>query len=51
MEIKSIKILGRDGCRNCSTMFQNTMDILAEKTLPATVSMLQICNRLWLMAL
>ena len=40
MEIKSIKILGRDGCRNCSTMFQNTMemfqntmDILAEKNI------------------
>ena len=33
MEIKSIKILGRDGCCNCSTMFQNTIDILAEKNL------------------
>lgn len=29
MEIKSIKILGRDGCASCSTMFQNTIDILA----------------------
>lgn len=33
MEIKSIKILGREGCRNCSGMFQNTIDILAEKNL------------------
>ena len=33
MEIKSIKILGRDGCRNCYTMFQNTIDILAEKNI------------------
>lgn len=33
MEIKSIKILGRDGCSNCSKMFQNTIDILAEKNL------------------
>ena len=35
MEIKSIKILGKDGCRNCSTMFQNTIDILAEKNIAA----------------
>ena len=33
MEIKSIKILGREGCRNCSGMFQNTIDILAKKNL------------------
>ena len=33
MEIKSIKILGKDGCRNCSTMFQTTIDILAEKNI------------------
>lgn len=33
MEIKSIKILGREGCRNCSGIFQNTIDILAEKNL------------------
>lgn len=33
MEIKSIKILGKDGCRNCQGMFQNTIDILAEKNL------------------
>lgn len=33
MEIKSIKILGREGCRNCSGMFQNTIDILVEKNL------------------
>ena len=33
MEIKSIKILGRDGCRNCSRMFQDTIDILAEKNI------------------
>lgn len=33
MEIKSIKIFGKDGCRNCSTMFQNTIDILAEKNI------------------
>lgn len=33
MEIKSIKILGREGCRNCAGMFQNTIDILAEKNL------------------
>ena len=39
MEIKSIKILGRDGCSNCMGMFQNTIDILTEKTLPLTVSM------------
>ena len=35
MEIKSIKILGRDGCASCSTMFQNTIDILAEKNIAA----------------
>ena len=28
--IKSIKILGRDGCCNCSRMFQDTVDIAAE---------------------
>lgn len=31
MEIKSVKILGKDGCSNCSRMFQDTIDILAEK--------------------
>lgn len=35
MEIKSIKILGRDGCSNCMGMFQNTIDILAEKNIAA----------------
>lgn len=35
MEIKTIKILGRSGCRNCSLMFQNTIDILAEKNIAA----------------
>lgn len=35
MEIKSIKILGKDGCRNCSVMFQNTIDVLAEKNIAA----------------
>lgn len=35
MEIKTIKILGRSGCQNCSLMFQNTIDILAEKNIAA----------------
>jgi len=35
MEIKSIKILGRDGCRNCSNMFQLTIDILQERNISA----------------
>lgn len=33
MEIKSVKILGRDGCSNCARMFQDTIDILAEKNI------------------
>ena len=35
--IKSIKILGREGCRNCSRMFQDTIDIAAEKNLVADI--------------
>lgn len=35
MEIKSIKILGKDGCCNCSNMFKHTIDILAEKNIAA----------------
>lgn len=35
MEIKSIKILGKNGCINCSNMFKNTIDILAEKNIAA----------------
>lgn len=31
MEIKSVKILGKDGCRNCTGMYQNVIDIMAEK--------------------
>ena len=35
--IKSIKILGRDGCCNCSRMFQDTVDIAAENNLVADI--------------
>jgi len=35
MSVKSVKILGKDGCRNCSGMFQNAIDILAEKNIAA----------------
>ena len=35
MKIESIKILGRDGCSNCMGMFQNIIDILAEKNIAA----------------
>lgn len=35
MEIKSIKILGRDGCKNCSTMYLLTKELLAEKNIAA----------------
>lgn len=37
MEIKSIKILGRDGCSNCSRMFQDTIDLAAENNLAADI--------------
>lgn len=37
MEIKSVKILGKDGCRNCSTMFQEVIDIMAEKGIAADI--------------
>ena len=37
MEIKSIKILGREGCSNCSRMFQDTIGIAAEKNLVAYI--------------
>ena len=33
MEIKSVKILGKDGCSNCSRMFQDTIDLAAENNL------------------
>lgn len=36
MEIKSIKILGRDGCRNCTNMFQKAKEINTELNLNAT---------------
>lgn len=35
--ISSIKILGRDGCKNCSTMFQDTIDLAAEYNLVADI--------------
>jgi len=35
MSVSSVKILGKDGCRNCSGMFQNAIDILAEKNIAA----------------
>lgn len=35
--IKSIKILGRDGCCNCSNMFQDTIDLAAENNLSADI--------------
>lgn len=35
--IKSIKILGREGCSNCSRMFQDTIDIAAENNLSADI--------------
>lgn len=35
--IKSIKILGRDGCSNCSRMFQETIDLAAENNLVADI--------------
>ncbi|MDO4506153.1 MAG: thioredoxin family protein [Spirochaetales bacterium] len=35
--IKSIKILGRDGCCNCSRMFQDTIDLAAENNLSADI--------------
>jgi len=35
MSVKSVKVLGRDGCCNCSNMFQNAIDILAEKNIAA----------------
>lgn len=37
MEIKSVKILGRDGCSNCSRMFQDTIDIAAENNIAADI--------------
>ena len=35
--IKSIKILGREGCSNCSRLFQDNIDIAAEKNLVADI--------------
>ena len=35
--IKSIKILGREGCSNCARRFQDTIDIAAEKNLVADI--------------
>lgn len=35
--IKSIKILGRECCSNCSTMFQDTIDLAAEYNLAADI--------------
>ncbi len=37
MEIKSVKILGKDGCCNCSRMFQDTIDLAAENNLVADI--------------
>lgn len=37
MEIKSIKILGREGCSNCSRMFQDAIDLAAENNLAADI--------------
>lgn len=37
MDIKSVKILGRDGCSNCSRMFQDTIDLAAENNLEADI--------------
>lgn len=37
MQIKSIEILGRDGCSTCSLMFQTVIDIMAEKNLAADI--------------
>jgi len=35
--IKSIKILGREGCSNCSRMYKDTIDIAAENNLAADI--------------
>ncbi len=37
MQINSIEILGRDGCRTCSSMYQTVIDIMAEKNLAADI--------------
>lgn len=35
MEIRSVKILGREGCRNCSGMHRNAQEILKERNIDA----------------
>ncbi len=37
MQINSIEILGRDGCRTCSSMYQTVIDIMAEKNLAVDI--------------
>ncbi|MGN0729004.1 thioredoxin family protein [Treponema sp.] len=37
MQINTIEILGREGCRTCSTMYQTVIDIMAEKNIPADI--------------
>ena len=37
MQINTIDILRREGCRTCSTMYQTVIDIMAEKNIPADI--------------
>ena len=37
MQINSIEILGRDGCRTCSSMYQTVIDIMAETNLAVDI--------------